>query len=139
MILKQLTKDKMWIDESGQQIPVNRTTKAERLKENYAFKILSEAESISAKLLSFKEMMMDLVEKVVEEARKENNVKLEGKGNYTWYNFNRSIKIEVNVNEMIKFDEIGIESAKEKLMDLQCVDLGSISILNTYQLLRQTF
>lgn len=118
MNLKQTSKEKTWIDESGQKIPYNRTTTSERMKERYAFKLLSEAENIQTRLSTFKETMADIVEEVIEAARKENMVKLEGKGNYTWYNFNRTIKIEVNVNEAIKFDEITIESAKEKLMDL---------------------
>lgn len=118
MILRQLQKDKLWLDESGTQIPYNRTTKAERMKEQYAHKLLTEAEAIHTKLQGYKELMAELVEDVIDEARRENSVKLESKGNYTWYNFNRTIKIEVNVNEMIKFDELTIESAREKLMDL---------------------
>lgn len=117
-MLKQNSTEKFWIDESGTQIPYNRTTTSERMKERYAFKLLTEAEKINTQLGSFKELMTKIVDEVIEAARKENNVKLEGKGNYTWYNFNRSIKIEVNVNEAIKFDEITIESAKEKLMGL---------------------
>lgn len=118
MKLKQLPKDGNWIDESETLIPYNRTTKLERLKEKHAFTILNDAEFINKKALEFKQKLTELVAEVIEAAREENSVKLEGKGNYTWYNFNRSIKIEVNVNELIKFDEILIESAKEKLMDL---------------------
>ena len=118
MILKQLTKDKMWIDEAGTNIPYNRTTKTERLMEQSAFKLLSNAESISADLQTYKNMMVELVNEVLDAAREENDAKLTSKGNYTWYNFNHTIKIEVNVSEAIKFDEITIEIAKEKLMEL---------------------
>ncbi len=118
MKLKQLPKDKMWIDESGTEIPYNRTTASERMKEKNAFALLSDAEAIHSKLVDFKAKISEMVEQVVELARQENSVKLEGKGNYTWYNFNRTIKIEVNVNEQIKFDEITIESARERLMEL---------------------
>lgn len=117
-MLKQTTKDKMWIDESGQQIPYNRTTASERMKERYAYKLLTEAEKINTQLASYKELISEIVGEVIDAARTENSVKLEGKGNYTWYNFNRTIKIEVNVQEAIKFDELTIESAREKLMDL---------------------
>lgn len=118
MNLKQKSTEKIWIDESGQQIPYNRTTPNERMKERLAYKLLTEAETINQRLISFKELISEVVEEVIESARKENAVKLEGKGNYTWYNFNRTIKIEVNVQEAIKFDELTIESAREKLMDL---------------------
>lgn len=118
MKFKQLPKDKTWIDESGTEIPYNRTTASERLKEKYAFALLSDAEAINQKAADFKTKITDLVQEVIEAAREENSVKLEGKGNYTWYNFNRTIKIEVNVNDQISFDELNIESAKEKLMEL---------------------
>ncbi|ROI09769.1 DUF3164 family protein [Chryseobacterium sp. H3056] len=118
MKLKQIPKDKIWIDESGTEIPYNRTTASERLKEKYAFALLSDAEAINQKAADFKTKITDLVQEVIEAAREENSVKLEGKGNYTWYNFNRTIKIEVNVQEQISFDELTIESAREKLMDL---------------------
>ncbi len=118
MKFKQLPKDKTWIDESGTEIPYNRTTTSERLKEKYAFALLSDAEAINKKATDFKAKITELVQEVIDAAREENSVKLEGKGNFTWYNFNRSIKIEVNVNEQITFDELTIESAKEKLMDL---------------------
>lgn len=118
MKLKQLPKDRTWIDESGSEIPYNRTTAAERLKERHAYALLSDAEAINKKAADFKTKITELVNEVIEAAREENSVKLEGKGNFTWYNFNRSIKIEVNVNEQITFDELTIESAKEKLMEL---------------------
>lgn len=118
MKLKQIPKDRTWTDESGTEIPYNRTTAAERLREKYAFALLSEAETISQKAAAFKTKITEIVQEVIDAAREENAVKLEGKGNYTWYNFNRTIKIEVNVNEQISFDELTIESAKEKLMEL---------------------
>jgi hypothetical protein len=39
----------------------------------------------------------------------------DGKGNYTWFNFDRSVKIEVSVNERIEFDDLTIKACKEKL------------------------
>lgn len=118
MKLKQLPKDGMWIDESGLSIPYNRTTALERLKEKEAFSLYSDAFKISNELIKFKNNISTTVEKVLELVRKENSVKLEGKGNFTWYNFDRSLKIEVNVNEQIKFDEQLIETAKEILLNL---------------------
>ena len=118
MKLKQLPKDGMWIDESGLSIPYNRTTALERLKEKEAFSIFSDAKVINEKLTTFKIKISEIVEKILDKLREENNVKLEGKGNLTWYNFDRSLKIEVNVNEQIKFDEQLIETAKEILLNL---------------------
>jgi len=118
MNFKQLPKDGVWIDESGLQIPYNRTTALERLKEKEAFALFTDAQNINRKLVDFKTKISETVEKILEKLREENNVKLEGKGNFTWYNFDRSLKIEVNVNEQIKFDEQLIETAKEILLNL---------------------
>ena len=118
MKLKQLPKDGMWTDESGLSIPYNRTTVLERLKEKEAFSLYSDALAINKKLVDFKTKISEIVENILDKVRAENNVKLEGKGNLTWYNFDRSLKIEVNVNEQIKFDEQLIETAKEILLNL---------------------
>lgn len=118
MKYKQLPKDGTWQDEADSAIPYNRTTPLERLKEKEAYNLLTGAEAISTKLQAFKKQIYEIVDKVLSEARKENSVLLNGKGNFTWYNFNRSIKIEVNVNEQIKFDELQIESAKEILLNM---------------------
>ena len=118
MIINQTSKDVNWIDETGNSIPFNRTTKSERLKEKYSNKILKEAQNASEKLKALRDLMDVAIGEILEECRGENSVKLDGKGNYTWYNFNRSIRVEVNINELITFDEIKLESAKEKLSSL---------------------
>ena len=118
MIINQTSKDVNWIDETGNSIPFNRTTKSERLKEKYSNKILKEAQNASEKLKALRDLMDVAIGEILEECRSENSVKLDGKGNYTWYNFNRSIRVEVNINELITFDEIKLESAKEKLSSL---------------------
>ena len=118
MIINQTSKDANWIDETGNSIPFNRTTKSERLKEKYSNKILKEAQNATEKLKSLRDLMDVAIGEILEECRIENSVKLDGKGNFTWYNFNRSIRVEVNINELITFDEIKLESAKEKLLSL---------------------
>jgi hypothetical protein len=115
---KQTASDKNWFDESGAVIPYNRTTPLERLREKKAFSLYSTASKLNSDLLKFKTEFHEAIEKVLELARKENAVKLDGKGNFTWYNFNRTIKIEVNNYDLIKFDELTIEAAKEKLFTI---------------------
>ena len=44
---------------------------------------------------------------------KENDKK--GKGNFTWFNFDRSIKVEVSISDRIEFDDLGIIACKDKL------------------------
>lgn len=118
MTLQHTAKDQFWKDESGVSVPYNRTTALERKKERLANKLVKSATKLNDILLAFKQEIIQANEDVLETIRQENDVKLDGKGNFTWYNFNRTIKIEVNVNEAIKFDEIKIEAAKEKLINL---------------------
>lgn len=118
MILQHTSKDKFWIDESGTQIPYNRTTPIERKKEKHAAAILKKGQSVFKILSELKAAVREASEEVLNAEREASNVKLSEKGNYTWYNFDRSIKIQVDVSEPIKFDEIKIASAKEKLMNL---------------------
>ncbi len=118
MKLQHTTKDKIWIDESGTQIPYNRTTPIERKKEKHAFNLLKKGQNVTKILAELKAAVKEASDVVLNAEREASNVKLSEKGNYTWYNFDKSIKIQVDVNEPIKFDEIKIASAKEKLMNL---------------------
>lgn len=107
-----------WTDESGMAIPVNRVTKSEKLREHKAYMLARDAVAISKRLIEYKQFVQDTCAEVVDAIREENGIKPDSKGNITWYNFDRSIKIEVNVNEVIKFDEVLIDAAKKILMDM---------------------
>lgn len=106
-----------WIDEVGLEIPFNRLNKVEITKEMYAGKIYKEACKINKSLQAFMAMIAFANEEVNKAIDKENqalNKKCkQTKGNFTWFNFDRSIKIEVNVNETVKFDEAKIATARE--------------------------
>lgn len=111
----QKSSDKLWKDESGQEIPYNRTTKVERLHERSAVKIAKEAINMNKRLVAFNNLITELSNEAYEAYMDSKDVKKETKGNYTWFNFDRSIKIEINVNEPIVFDSLTITAAKEKL------------------------
>ena len=113
--IKTQIKDKIWIDETGQPIPVARILPLEKQTEKVAFFFAKKAIDISNRLSSFKEEIAKECEAIYTESMKDAKV---GKGNFTFFNFDGSIKIEVQVNEMITFDTILIEKAKQKLMEL---------------------
>ena len=56
-----------------------------------------------------------LCQQVFAKAMDEYKAKASGKGNFTWFNFDRSIRIEVSISDRIDFDDIAIEASKEKL------------------------
>jgi Txe/YoeB family toxin of Txe-Axe toxin-antitoxin module len=111
-------KGTVWIDESGNNIPGNRITELEKFREKKAFQLAAEAQKLSHKLAEFKALIADVCEQVLEKIRKEEKLKSDHKGNYTWFNFDRSIKIEVSINEAIAFDDVLIGGAKTKLLEL---------------------
>ena len=113
--IKTQIKEKIWIDETGQPIPVARILPLEKLKEKVSFQCAKEALDIHTRLISFKEKIAKECDAIYTEAMKDAKI---GKGNFTFFNFDGSIKLEVQVNELITFDTILIEKAKQKLMEL---------------------
>jgi len=124
MIIQQKQKDGMWTDESGTQIPVNRLTKAEKLMERHSYKLLRGAQKLNADLAAFKQLLIDLSNEAYKVFMDEKEAK-PTKGNFTWYNFNRSIKIEVSINEKIEFDDLTIEAAKARFDEFLKLNITS--------------
>jgi hypothetical protein len=112
--MQQKSTDQLWTDETGTQIPYNRTTKCERLMERQSAKLLKEATKINQDLKCFKGFIKDVCQEVYETFMAEKNNDKPSKGNFTWFNFDRSIKIEVSINEAIQFDDLTIKAAKDK-------------------------
>jgi len=115
-IKQQKPADKHWIDEQGQQIPVNRVTPFEKKRENGIAKLAKEAMAINAKLSAFKDNIRATADELYKElVSSEKGIQGKGKGNITLYNFDMSIKVEVNINEPIHFNEEYIKLAKAEL------------------------
>jgi hypothetical protein len=117
-IKMQKPADKVWADEAGNKIPFARLTATEKLMEKSAFQIATRAYKLNKELRAFKAYIRLLCEGAYNSFMIENDGKeLSKKGNYTWFNFDRSIRIEVDIQEAIKFDDLTIALAKEKLDD----------------------
>lgn len=115
LVKKQKSDQQFWRDEKGIEIPLNRITSLERAMETKSFQLAKKAVDLHNKLTAFKREMATICREIYERYMEENNVKKEAKGNFTWYNFDRSIKIEVSINERIEFDDMAIDAAKKKL------------------------
>ena len=111
----QKVSDKKWTDETGNEVPVEYISPGTRLKERNAHTLLREAKQINARLGKYKALITKLSRAVYDKAMEEFKAKPEGKGNYTWYSFDRSVKIEVSISDRIQFDDLAIEAAKSKL------------------------
>jgi hypothetical protein len=114
-IKKQTSENKMWLDEKGITCPYSRLTKSEKLKETEAYELAKKALKLEDDLKELKNRMIQSCTNVYAEIAKENNSEKENKGNMTFFNFDRTIKVEKNINEKIDFDVAMIEMAKKKL------------------------
>jgi uncharacterized protein len=110
----QKRKDPHWVDEAGTKIPFNRLTKLEIMKEAEMAKILKEANHINAILIAYKRHVAAACEKIVTEFMQEKAVDRIGKGNVSLFNFDRSIRLELNVNDRITFDDLTMNACKQK-------------------------
>lgn len=108
---------KQWIDENGVSIPQFRILKSEKLKEQVCDSLLKKAERAQKVLTELKEEMSNAATEVLNATIAENggNVRENFKGNFTFFNFDRSIKVEASVQEKIQFDDALIIVAKEHL------------------------
>lgn len=106
-----------WTDETGVSIPFNRISKPELMKERQADKIYKAATKVNEQLKAFMNLITVANEEVINAISQENMAMNKAvkasKGNFSWFNFDRSLKIEVNVNELVKFDEAKIAAARE--------------------------
>ena len=105
-----------WTDEAGNKIPANRLSVAEKAREKYATDLAKKALKVSQELARFKATVIEVCNQVVDIILAEYKRQPNKGGNYTWYNFSQTIKVECDVKEAIRFDPILIEAAKEKLL-----------------------
>lgn len=115
----QTNKNEFWYEESGTAIPYKRVNKSERVNELICSKVVNKATAVNKKLVELKNDLKALIDEsekaFIEEFGIERSEKY--KGNYTFFNFDRSIKIERNVNETVTYDEALSIAAKEIFMN----------------------
>lgn len=117
MNIKQ-QREKVWRDEQGAAVPTTHIMPIEKLKEKYAFQLATQAIKINAQLSTFRENIAAKCEEIYNKVMTAKERKKATKGNFTWYNFDGSIKIEVSINDRIEFDSLLIEKSKQKLLEL---------------------
>lgn len=115
-IITQKSSNKVWKDEKDLEVPYSRITKSERLMERQSNKLLTEALKMHKNLSEFKQQVRTICREVYDAYMTDNNSDITTKkGNFNWYNFDRTIKIEVSIHDQISFDDLGIIACKDKL------------------------
>ena len=118
---------KKWIDETGLEIPTNRITRSEKLKEQKLETLLRKAKRMNEQLTALKVEMADAADEIYEAVMAENGVnKTEWKGNFRVKNFNGSVMLEVDVNERIEFDDALIAVAKNHFDEFLTTGTGGV-------------
>lgn len=121
---------KKWIDETGMEIPANRVTKSEKLREQHLERLAKKAQKLNEQLTAFKVEFADAADEVFEAVMKENGINTaERKGNFLMKTFDGSIKAEVDVNERIEFDDALIAVAKQHFDEFLTNGTGGIDAM----------
>lgn len=116
---------KEWTNHRGEVIPVRYIPALEIEEDKIAEKLINEAQKVSNKLKELKQKAFDMAdafyakkrdEKLNAKTQKEGSEKKQPKGNYTITSFDKSLKIEVNINDVIEFDD-DINLAQEKIAE----------------------
>jgi hypothetical protein len=121
----QKTKQPEWKDETGKMIPLKYVSPLNRIKERAAGSLLNTAKKLSEELTEFKASVKKLCNEVYMKAQEELKTQNISKGNFTFFNFDRSIKIEVSISERIDFDDLTIQACKSKLDEFLSSTLDS--------------
>lgn len=111
----QKRKEPFWFDESGNKIPVNRITKNEFKREKIIGGLYSDAVSLNQKISDFKKKLLAEIDVMVDDFICEMGIDDIGKGNLTLFNFDRTIKVELRVSNIITFDDMHLSAAKQEL------------------------
>ncbi len=121
----QKTKQPEWQDETGKMIPLKYISPLNRLKERTTASLLINAKKLNENLTEFKTSVKNLCNDVYAKAQEELKTQNISKGNFTFFNFDRSIKIEVSISERIDFDDLTIQACKSKLNEFLSSTLDS--------------
>ena len=111
---------------------MNRVTDFEKVQEKQSSKLLNASLKLHQQMVALKAMVEKASSEIYELSLIETDTDgKDRKGNYTWYNFDRSIKITVDVSASIVFDDLTIQACQEKLH--QFIDEGTANVEELYK------
>lgn len=124
------SKDATWTNAAGDKVPLKFVPLTDRVKEKIASTLHKHAVALETELKMLHGTMdaacAEISIRVREDYELKNGKKPKPtKGNMTWYSFDNSIKVEANVNEVVKWDDAMMHEAKGLLneyLDSQLTD-----------------
>jgi len=110
-----MAKTKQWLTAKGETVPADIVSAHDKRKEKAVMRIVKCAEKAHEALKDLKATASAETDKVYAEHLRIRGVETgASKGNYTMYNFDKSVKVEINNSDSISFDD-GIETVKQLL------------------------
>lgn len=128
------TKDATWLNAAGDAVPFKFVPKADKVKEALAGKIHKNALSIESMLNAFYIVMSEAFTEVGQLIKEQFEIKhgkqkKQGKGSFTWFNFDKSIKIEADINDIVKWDNALMTEALQLLNSYINTSLTDANVL----------
>lgn len=130
------TEKKVWKDHKGESIPDKYVNPYHKKKEKVVGRLVKQAEDLSERLKVFKNNAFNAADELYYEMLRMHHMDEPegGKGNRTFFNFDKSIKVEISVDDVISFDE-QITLAQAKInqfiaMKLKDVDTDITELIN---------
>ncbi len=108
-----------WYEEDGTSVPLNRVTDFEKFCEKKAGVVFKRGLALHEKMQDFKAYLADLCDKAYHKFREENKSDDDDSPTktFTWHNFNRSIKIQMEIKNRYVFDDNKVSLCQEKFND----------------------
>lgn len=130
----QTKKSKVWKNATGETVPVNFVPDAALGCEILAAGAHKEAIKVEAALRTLHNYLQEASRKASEFIKddfeiKKKRKKADTKGNITWYNFDRSLKIETSVQDIVRWDDAMMTEALQLLNEYINSSLGDANVL----------
>lgn len=107
-----------WINESGKAVPFSMLKKSDKVNERIVFAVAKEAIKVSKSIARLKAIIQETVKLAIAAFESDYKGKrTEFKGNWTFSNYNDTIKVVVKVGKPVTFDDMLIQKAQALLKD----------------------
>ena len=91
----------------GENVPADYVSPYDKKKEQVAARLIKNAEKLSKKLIEFKQKSMSEADALIDQMYRDHFMERnpDSKGNITVFNFDKSLKFEIKVQDIIEFDD----------------------------------
>jgi hypothetical protein len=96
---------KEWKNHRGETVPAQYVSKFDKKKEVVVARIAKRAEELNKALKAFKEAAITDTDMLYQLMFTERNMEPKGKGNATFFSFDKELKVEVVMDEIVDFDD----------------------------------